>query len=161
MKNKYKLFGILLAVGVIVPLAASAAFQLVPCGGTGQQPCKFTDLILVAVRVINLLLAASAMVALYYIFMAAWDMVTALGNEQKVTRGKEELTNAIVGFGIVLISFALINLLIQGIFGLKDCNWWQNPTKLWSNQSCLLKISEVQTDPGAVAGAKLPPPGLL
>ncbi len=119
---------------------ANSGFSLVPCGtSVNPNPCQFGDLIVAAVRIINLLLAASGIVAVYYIITAAWGMVSAMGNTEKITSSKEAVSRAIIGFGMILVSFALINLLVQGIFGLSDCNWWSQPSKLWSDQSCLLK----------------------
>ena len=136
MKYKNKISLVIFLALLLLPLSASA-FQLVPCGGTGQAACTFTDLLILLVRMINFLLAASGFVAMYFILMAAWSMVTSLGNPEKVKAGKEGLTNAVIGFAIVLLSFAFVNLLVQGIFGIQ-CDWWKSPTALWSDSSCLL-----------------------
>lgn len=140
MKSKIKTLLVILLVMLLMPLAAQA-FQLVPCGGgANPKPCQFTDLLLLLMRLINFLLAASAFVAMYYILMSAWSMVTSLGNPEKINAGKDGLINAVIGFAIILLSFAFVNLLVQGIFGIQ-CDWWKDPAVLWSTDkakdSCL------------------------
>lgn len=125
------------ALVLLVPQAALAqGFSIVPCGSEGQQPCTFHDMIILIVRIINFLLAASFLVSVYYILMSSWGMMSALGNPEKIANAKDGLTRAVIGFSIVLLSFAFINLLIQGIFQI-NCNWWEDPLQLWSDQSCL------------------------
>src|SRR3989344_3345533 len=141
MKSRISWTFLITAIVVLaIPIAASAqtGFSLVPCGGTGHSACTFGHLILRGVRIINFLLAASAVVTMYYILTSAWLLLTALGSAEKIAAAKLGLRNAIIGFALILLSFAFINLLIQGLFGLTNCNWWTNPAQLWSNNSCLL-----------------------
>lgn len=137
MTYKTKVFLAVLAVALLAAPFAAQAFSLVPCGTRTTQPCKFIDLIILLVNLINFLLAASGVVAVYYVVMAGWEMVTSLGNTEKITKGKEGVKNAVVGFAMILLSFAFINLLVHGIFS-TTCNWWDQPVKLWqgSGGSC-------------------------
>jgi uncharacterized membrane protein len=113
---------------IITPTAVAAAsvpnsgFTLVPCGGANQQPCTFDDLLRTVVRIINYLLAVAGMVAAYYIVMAGWNMMSALGNPEKITAAKQGLTNAVIGFVLVFLAFAFVNLAL-GIMGV-TCQWW-------------------------------------
>jgi hypothetical protein len=138
MKTAMRKISLVLAVFVLLlPFAAFAqsqsGFHIVPCGnetnaqGQVTNPCSFNDLMLILVRTINLLFAAAGIVAVYYVMMAAWDMVSGLGNPEKVTKGKTALRHAVVGFAIILLSFAFINLLL-GLFGI-NCAWWS--TNAW------------------------------
>ncbi|PIR96866.1 MAG: hypothetical protein COT91_04355 [Candidatus Doudnabacteria bacterium CG10_big_fil_rev_8_21_14_0_10_41_10] len=143
-KQSVKIFIVaLILLAVLVPditfAQTQSGFSLVPCGTSTTKPhCEFLDLILLIVRLINFLLAASVIVALYYILLSGWGMMASLGNPEKLQGAKDGLTRAIIGFSLVLLSFAMINLLVQGIFGLEDCNWWSDPKKLWSSSNCLL-----------------------
>lgn len=131
--KKNKIFLAILVVFIFVaPLAAYAdTFSLVPCGGPGQDPCTFDDLIKLGIRLVNLLFSVAAIIAAYHIVMAGWGMMSSMGNSEKLTSAKQGLTHAVIGFAIVLLSFAFVNLLL-GILGI-TCNWWE-PGKL----SCLL-----------------------
>lgn len=120
-------------------IGGGGGFSLVPCGtSTTKARCDFKDIILLIVRVINLMLVASAVVAMYYTLLSGWGMMTSLGNPEKIMAAKTGFEKALVGFAIVLLSFAFINLLVQGIFGLENCKWWLNPTDLWSESNCII-----------------------
>lgn len=112
---------ILLAPGTVFAQIKSG-FKIVPCTG---KDCKFEDLILTLVRLINFLFAAAAIVAVYHILFSGWKMISSWGNPEQLTGAKESLRHAIIGFSIVLLSFAFINLLL-GLFGI-DCAWWRDP----------------------------------
>ncbi|MEK9180919.1 MAG: hypothetical protein AAB871_01655, partial [Patescibacteria group bacterium] len=81
MKFKQKILLLIILFAFVFPLLAQA--QLVPCGRAGQQPCTWDDLATVVIHVINYMLSASAIVALYYVLMSAWEMVSAMGNPEK------------------------------------------------------------------------------
>ena len=144
-----KILIVIVLVALLVPAGAlaqkevggSGRFTLVPCGSENldKKRCEFTDIITLIVRVINLLLAASAVVAMWYIFLSAWEMTISLGNPEKIMAAKTGFEKALVGFSIVLLSFAFINLLVIGIFGLEECEgWWKKPQILWSSRNCFL-----------------------
>lgn len=103
----------------------SNAFTLIPCGGPNQKPCTFDDIFRTLVRLINYLLAVSGIVAAYHIVMAGWNMMSALGNAEKITTAKQGLTHAVMGFALVFLAFAIVNLAL-GIFGI-TCEWWTKP----------------------------------
>jgi hypothetical protein len=140
MKNKTQIvLSIVLVFVLLLPFSALAqtqsGFRLVTCGnqknaqGQVTNPCTFNDLMLILVRLINLLFAAAGIVAIYYIMMAAWEMVIGLGRPEKITKGKDALFHAVIGFAIILLSFAFINLLL-GLFNI-NCSWWS--PSVWQN----------------------------
>lgn len=115
------------------PLTASAAFQLVPCGtqrdasGVVTNQCTFCDLVGVVIRMINYLIGVAVMVAMYFILLNAWNLITSVGNSEKIEKAKTGISNAVVGFGIVILAFVFVNLLVNGIFGKPDAErkWWE------------------------------------
>ena len=144
---KYKLLIAFLMLALSVPLAASAA--LVPCGGGGQQPCTFQDLLALVITVINYLIGISSLVAMYHVVLAGWIMITALGNPEQIEKGKKTITEAVVGFAIVILAFMFINLLVNGIFGKvgAERRWW-DPQCIFLNQSgCPLGAGDVKLKP--------------
>jgi len=129
--------------GALMPGIALAqqgtGISLVPCGRSDQGPnakCTFNDLIILIVRIINYLLSASVIVAMYYILLSAFNLASAMGNAEKIASNREGLTRALIGFAIVLLSMVFINLLVNGIFGI-NCSWWTNPSSLASG-GCLV-----------------------
>lgn len=68
----------------------------------------------VIVRVINILLVFSGMIAVIYIIIGGFQMVTAGGNESTVTKGKQTLTYAVAGLIVSILSFSIVAI-IQSI----------------------------------------------
>lgn len=130
MKLTIKIFLlIILALVAVAPLVAGAqaksGFSIVFCGGPGQSPCTFDDLTKALVRLVNFLFACAAIVAAFHIVNAGWKMMAGQGNPEKVTEAKLALTHAVMGFALVLVSFAVVNLVL-GIMGI-ECEWWRGP----------------------------------
>ena len=143
MKLTTQIILVLIIVSLVVPAnilaQTNSGFVLVPCGQRGKAPCKFSDLIFLIVNIVNYLLAASAIVAMYYILLSSFNMAISLGNPEKIMAAKTGLEKAIVGFAIILLSFVFINLLVTGIFQV-NCPepWWQDPSLLFKPGSCLV-----------------------
>lgn len=144
MKSKTKLLLFFLAVVVILaPLPVLAqeksGFSLVFCGINGQNPCTFNDLVILLVRLVNFLLACAAIVAAYHIVSSGFWIMASMGNPEKLTSSKEGLSRAVIGFGMVLISFAFINLLL-GLMGVSldtGCDFVKDPFCLVQKQGSL------------------------
>ncbi len=122
-----------------LPFPVAAAF--VPCGTKANpQQCAFKDLIALIARVINYLMATAAIVAMYYILLSAWNLITALGNEEKIKKAKTGINNAVVGFGMVVLAFVFVNLLVNGIFGKTGATrqWWEAACVFDITQGCPL-----------------------
>lgn len=120
---------------VLLPSAVSAqgGFHFVPCGneydkdGKITNPCKFPDLIIMIVRVINYLISVAAIVAMYQVLSAGFWLTAALGNPEKIEQNKKALSHAVVGFGIIILAFVMVNLLVSGLFGTgaRPQNWFR------------------------------------
>jgi len=119
MKPKIKIFISCLMLGLVLANFASAA--LVNCGGrgeTGTQPeCGIGDLFLTVIRIIDFLLSWAWLVTIIFIVWAGWGMVTAGGNEEKISIAKSILSNAIIGFFLVMIAFVLLNFIVSILTG--------------------------------------------
>lgn len=144
----YKAFHLLIIFFLILavfPLFVSAG-GFVPCGGEGEPQCNFQHLITLIIRVINYLISVAAIVAMYQILLAAWNLMTSLGNPDKIQKAKTGISNAVVGFGIVVLAFVMVNLLANGIFGKRGTErpWW-DPKCIYSigpQEECPFGISE-------------------
>lgn len=92
---------------------------LVKCGQSapGSKACTLVDLILTVGRIINFLLSWAWLVAVIFIVWAGWDLISAGGNEEGITKGKTALSNAIIGFFLIMVSFVLLNFIISILTG--------------------------------------------
>lgn len=145
MNFSLKLISSLILIAAVItflPLPASAAtvpgssgFRIVDCGGV-SNPCTFNDMIRTVVRLINYLMSVAAIVAAYHIVSAGFFMMASMGSPEKLTEKKLAFSHAVIGFAIILLSFAFINLVL-GLFGI-TCEWWTGPfTGDTSSLKCL------------------------
>lgn len=134
----------LLAIVVITtfwPIVANAAdekpkFSFVPCNTEANpEPCQLRHFVFLISRVINYLITVAAIVAMYQILSAGFTLVRALGNSEVIERAKTGLSNAVVGFGMIILAFVFVNLLLNGVLGDKD-----RPRKWW-DPDCIYNIN--------------------
>jgi hypothetical protein len=106
-------------------LQDTASKGLVQCGNddnikneslTKQNPptgkCTLYDAFNTFIRIINALMLLAAVYAVIRIVMAGFMMVISGGNEERLSAGKTGLTNALLGFIIVLIAYLVINTIL-------------------------------------------------
>ncbi len=117
MQKKIIILSLITLAVTFAPLSVHA-FSLVPCGSSEYpEPCQLKHLIILITRVINYLITVAAIVAMYYILLAGFNLITSVGNAEKIEKARKGLSNAIVGFGIIVLAFVFVNLLVNGIFG--------------------------------------------
>jgi hypothetical protein len=68
------------------------------------------DLIL---TVINYLLILSGMIAVIALIVGGFWYITAAGNEEQVEKGRKAIVNAIIGLIVVILAYAIVNIVIQ------------------------------------------------
>ncbi|MBI2355937.1 MAG: hypothetical protein HYV13_01870 [Candidatus Doudnabacteria bacterium] len=113
---------ILIAAVVLFSLTASLAqAALVTCGrrgaGTDSQPCELTGIVLIAVRLINLFLGISWLIALFFIFWGGYNLATSAGNEEKMKAARADFKNGVIGFFIIMMAFLLVDYLLHAFGG--------------------------------------------
>ena len=136
MKPKSLLLFVLLVLSLI-PLFASA-HGLVPCGGSGENPCNVQDIFSLIARVTNWLIYVAGIYAVFQIVNAGFWLIVTMGNEESITKWKGALTEAVVGFVLVMMAYVLINTAVNSI--------------LLAGAPCSLKVNI--TDPlGYVTGS--------
>jgi hypothetical protein len=132
MKPKSKRIIFLSACLGLLLVANFSSAALINCGNNlidsnGQynqqtfdsNACKMSDLFLSIKRIINFLLSWAWLVAVLFIAWAGWDMVNAGGNPQAIQKGKTGLSNAIIGFFLVIAAFLLLNMIVYFLTGTK------------------------------------------
>lgn len=153
---------------ILTPFVVSAQteFHLVPCGRSVDFPsgwesgdplpdptrypdahCTFRHLVILIIRLINYLISAAALVAMHRVLLGGWDLIGALGNPEKIEKGKQTISQAVVGFGIIIFAFIFVNLLANGLFGRG------NTAREWFNPACIWGIGD--RDSGCSAGIVL------
>lgn len=106
---------------------------LVPCGNGGTpenpnpNPCTIDAIFVVIAKVTNFLIVAAGAYAVLMIIISAFRMVTARGDQGALTKAKNGLTYAIIGFVLVMIAFAAVNTFVYKIFGVSGASLIGNP----------------------------------
>lgn len=111
MKSKILFFSLIF---LFVPFLASAA-GLVPCGGPGESPCTVKDVFVLVIRTTNTLIGLAGIYAVYQIIGAGFWMVVTMGNEESITKHKNTMTQAVVGFVFTMMAFILVNTAVNYI----------------------------------------------
>ena len=102
-------FGVLFGHGL--PVFAQGDFGLAEVDSKIGLSGK--SIVLIIVNVIRILLGFLGLVLVSMILYAGFTIMTSDGNEEKVTRGKTILKNAVIGTGIILFSFIIVQFVIS------------------------------------------------
>jgi hypothetical protein len=114
-KNKIPVFilaGVLI-FGLFLYFESVKAAGLVPCGGTGENPCTITDVFTLIARLTNWLIGMAGVYAVYQIISSSFWMIVTMGNEEAITKRKTALMNAVIGFIFVLFAYMLVNTAVN------------------------------------------------
>lgn len=87
-------------------LYATANAAGLPLGG---------DPITIVAKIINVLLGVLGVVFIVLIIYAGFTWMTAAGNEEKITKAKGMIGNAVIGLAIVLASYAIATFIFTGL----------------------------------------------
>jgi hypothetical protein len=106
---KRKVGFILAATLVVTPLVTFAA-GLVPCGGPDESACEACHVVEMLNGLLDWLIGILAVVFALIVVTAGFNLVTSSGNVAAKAKAKSMITNAFVGFVIVLASWLLVDL---------------------------------------------------
>ena len=102
---------------------------LVQCGNPGQPACNICSLLALIQILINYAIDLAFAFAGLFIAWGAFVIMTAGGSEEKVKKGKEVMTTAIVGLVIMLSAWLILGTVLQVLTG--------SATKLpWTSITC-------------------------
>lgn len=120
-------FGIVLTLmvtlgAVAIPNYAHAQIGVGPAGGGGgiKNPLgdggseTITD---VLKRIINWMLGLVGFLALIALIIGGAQMIMDFGNEDRVQKAKVTITWAVIGLAVVILSYAIINIVTSNILG--------------------------------------------
>jgi len=122
LKSKIKIialiFPLFLLTGVVMPAVVEAR-GLVPCGGYSddqghrEPPCDVNFIFAMVARVTNFLIFFAGVFAVFQIARAGFFLVISMGNEEDITTNKKFLTNAVMGFVLVMMAYIFINTVVN------------------------------------------------
>jgi hypothetical protein len=93
-----------------VTTGADTTFGLQQIGNTGFFGTD--DIRVIVARIINIALGLLGIIAFGLVLYAGVVIMTAGGNEEKVTEGKNILVNAVIGLAIILSAYAIVSFII-------------------------------------------------
>ncbi len=107
--------------------------QLVPkCNpsgtdSTGIPYCDFNQLLVMGQNIINFLIVLAFVITTLFIIIGAFRMIISQGNEEALSGAKANITAAIYGLIIVLVSWVVMNSVIMAFVDKDQCkgNWWK------------------------------------
>lgn len=121
----------LLIIGIIALLTAPFfvhASGLVPCGGpSDDHACSVLDLFYMVARVTNWLILMAGVYAVYQFVNAGFWLVASAGNDENIAKWRKALSNAVVGFFIVMGAYMFMNTAVNMILMSKCAINFQSP----------------------------------
>jgi hypothetical protein len=101
----------------------SAMESLVPCGpGTGEM-CTLCHFVLLAKNIFDFILKISFAAAILFVAIAGILYITSAGSESLMKTAKQAMTYALVGFGLCLAAWLLIQIVASAL-GYTE-TWWK------------------------------------
>ena len=85
-------------------------------GNTAYGQSVPTPLVVIIARVINVLLELLALVFLILIIYGGTMWMTSMGQEDKIKKAKQAITNAAIGLLIVILSYAIVNSILYLLY---------------------------------------------
>lgn len=133
-------FVFLIGLMAMQPIAVLNAQGFVTCGtrtdqdiqGTAAREdfCSIRELIQLVYSVINFLLSISGLIAVAYILWGGLQMILAQGSQERLTKAKATLWNAILGFVLILLSYLIVGFVAGLLLG---SNATANPMEYLQN----------------------------
>ena len=109
------------AVGTVLPVsAASSSYNNMrglidnTASGAGVPSTSLNEFISI---IINVVLAVVGLVSVFMIILGGFTYMTSQGDAAKVKRGKDTLLYGIIGLIIALVAFAIVNFVLDSVFG--------------------------------------------
>lgn len=85
------------------------------CRGTGN--CSLDDILQLFVNITVLILGISGSLILLMFVYGGFLWVTSRGDAKRIEKGKDTITQAVIGFAIILLSYSIVNFVIAALAG--------------------------------------------
>lgn len=104
---------------VLAPLSALAAFSgsIVPttCGGAGQSPCGWTDLLTLGNNILQYMVYVAVPVAAIAFAYAGWLYLSSRGNPSQISKAHGIFLNVFIGLVIVLVAWLVVDQIFKAL----------------------------------------------
>ena len=94
-----------------VPMVA-AAQSLIPCSG---NDCGTCELVALAQNVVAIIIILSVSIAVLVFMWAGYLMLSAAGSASQIQRGKQVMTDAVIGFVILLCGWLIVDVMLKSL----------------------------------------------
>lgn len=101
---------------------SSSGGGLVPCGNDPADPCTVSDIFRLIALLTNYLITAAGVFAIVFLVIAGVNMVTSVGNPEKLKSAKNHLTYAIIGLVLVLTAYIIVRFFLYDVLQLQGPN---------------------------------------
>lgn len=120
-RSKKIIFSILVII-FLIPLISRAQVELIPaeCTSGGGEACGVCQLIQVGINFVQILFGLMGGIALIMLIWAGFGLTTASGNPEKITANKKIIMSVIVGIGIMLFAWEVVNVGVLMFTGQTD-----------------------------------------
>ncbi|HUV71932.1 MAG TPA: hypothetical protein VMW25_02900 [Clostridia bacterium] len=82
------------------------------------QPGPASNISAIISRLVEFLFVVAGLLLLFYLIAGGFQLMVSANNEKGVAEAKAKMTNAIIGFLLLFVSFWLVQI-IEFIFGVK------------------------------------------
>ena len=123
-RHTFRLLILILLIVVIVPSVTLAAglTTVVPCGGTGQAPCKVCDLAQLAQNILNDAIYMAVFLSAILFAWAGFKYLTAIAGGD-ISQAKSMFTNVFIGLVIILASWLVVDVVMRTLVGASVLPW--------------------------------------
>ncbi len=141
---RYFILAGLLSVSVFLVTPVFAANGLVPCDGVDCSSCHLVTL---ADNILKFLISVSVIIAAVMFVIGGLTMVMSAGDTGKVDKGREMMSNAIIGIVIVLAAWLVVDTVLKMV--LSDTAYG-----MWNKIQCTTQTAATPppSQPGSVTG---------
>ncbi len=108
------------AAGMLVPFVASAQNEI--NSGLSRLRILFPSVAFNSISgfiyfIIQILLYIAGGVSVLFIIIGGFQYILSAGNAESATKGKKTVVNAIIGLVLIILSYIIINVIVNTILG--------------------------------------------
>jgi len=97
----------------------------IPAGMEGA--CDLDALINLGENIVNTLIAIGFMITVLFVVIGAFRIIVSQGSPERITQARANISSAIIGLIIVLVSWVVLNTAINFFVDKERCerDWWR------------------------------------
>ena len=106
---------ILVGIAMVLPFTTFADGSVLPQGGcnqlNGANCTNVTSVGGVIIIVLNWLLGIAGLIAVLFLVVGGFKMITSNGNEDQNTEGRKTVINALIGLAVVILAYVVVTVI--------------------------------------------------